>query len=132
MPIAKECSSYLLAGNPEVSKEVLEKLSRSPSACIRRRVAENARNPLSVAIELLRDVDVEVRIALTENQELLPYIGLDLTRDKSSDVRFALAENPNAPITVLEALTRDENPYVAARASQSLERASSYFLVVAA
>jgi hypothetical protein len=132
MPIANECSSYLLAGNPEISQEVLEQLSRSPHTKIRRRVAENASNSLSIAIQLLRDEAIEVRIALTENQELLPYIGLDLTRDVSSDVRFALAENFNAPFSVLEALSRDENPYVSTRALQTLERASHYFAVVAA
>jgi len=131
MPLANECSSYLLAGNPEISTEVIEQLSHSPKSCIRRRVAENVR-PLAIAIELLRDEDVEVRIALTENSDLLPYIGLDLAHDRSSDVRFALAENPHAPLTVLEVLLQDENPYVSARAEQTLERASHYFPEVVA
>lgn len=125
MSKACDCPSYLLAGNVDVSPEILDQLSKSIFESVRRRVAENSHNALPIAIRLLKDKSIEVRIALTENKELLPFIALDLAHDESSDVRFALAENYDTPITVLELLAQDENPYVASRALRTLERTFS-------
>jgi hypothetical protein len=45
-----------------------------------------------------------------------------LIEDTNPDVRFALAENYNIDEDMLEALTRDENPYVSHRAQKTLSR----------
>jgi hypothetical protein len=126
-----EYSSYLQAGDPDSSAKTLGELAQSPCAHIRRRVAENAATPLAIAIDLLRDTAVEVRIALTENEQILPLLAPDLARDKSSDVRFALAENHSTPRPVLEYLLADENPYVAARAARTLNRSARALLYAA-
>jgi hypothetical protein len=45
-----------------------------------------------------------------------------LAHDPDVDVRYCLAENNNMPSPVLSELTRDENPYVASRAQDTLGR----------
>jgi len=45
-----------------------------------------------------------------------------LIEDPNPDVRFALAENYNIDEKMLEALTKDENPYVCHRARKTLSR----------
>jgi len=48
-----------------------------------------------------------------------------LAVDDNPDVRMLLAENSRLPHFVLEILSKDENPYVARRACQTLNRIAS-------
>jgi hypothetical protein len=47
---------------------------------------------------------------------------LKLASDEHPDVRFRVAENPRVPITILSLLLDDENPFVNARARQTIDK----------
>jgi len=48
-----------------------------------------------------------------------------LTKDEHPDVRYRLAENSNLPDSILVELSEDENPFVAARAQETLQKLKS-------
>ena len=48
-----------------------------------------------------------------------------LANDEDADVRYALAENHNISRAVLNKLEGDSNPYVADRATKTLQRISA-------
>ena len=72
--------------------------------------------------ELAVDDSPLVRIAVSENTFTDLKTMFLLAEDRSADVRYAVAENHNAPIAVLQFLSEEGNPYVAARAQRTLSR----------
>lgn len=87
-----------------------------------RRIAENSSVPARMLEQLAVHPEASVREAVSDN----PNTPLDtlwvLSTDECVDVRFAMAENHNLPLAVLSVLVEDENPYVACRASSTIER----------
>jgi hypothetical protein len=59
---------------------------------------------------------------VTENRSTPFEVLCRLCNDEHPDVRFAMAENFNLPESLLTKLGKDDNPYVASRASRTLER----------
>jgi len=57
-----------------------------------------------------------------ENPNVGEHAFAELAHDEHPDVRYAVAENPRAPRSTLSFLLFDDNPYVADRARQTLER----------
>lgn len=117
---------YFLAGDPQATSLVLGQLSNSAYPEVRARVAEHAHTPDVVLSRLMRDDDAEVRQSVVYNPRVNNRILFSLTEDESVDVRYALAENAALPSVVLQVLSHDDNPYVALRAQQTLERALQY------
>jgi hypothetical protein len=115
-------AQYVIAGNPQVSSQLLESFSRSPEPRVRARVAENAATPVHVLTRLLQDNNTDVRLSLSNNQKLPKIFMAQLARDESPDVRLGLAENPLVPKSILQVLTSDDNPYVSSRARRTLDR----------
>lgn len=117
---------YFLAGDPLATSLVLGQLSNSAFPEIRARVAEHVNTPDVVLSRLIRDEDTEVRQSVVYNPRVNNRILFSLTEDESIDVRYALAENAMLPPVVLQVLSHDDNPYVALRAQQTLERALQF------
>jgi hypothetical protein len=95
------------------------------------KIAENLRNAPEALSQLAQDEHIDVRIAVADNQHT-PVATLSiLARDEHTDVRYAVAENHNIPAHLLTDLAQDENPYVAARAQQTLNRITGGQIVLA-
>lgn len=63
-----------------------------------------------------------VRIAVADNEHAPESVKAILCEDAHPDVRFALAENSHTSSELLLRLRDDENPFVAARAAQTMKR----------
>ncbi len=116
---------YLMAGNQELSTDVLLQLSQANNYKIRLRIAENSCTPPALLNELAEDMHPEVRVAVADNPNA-PYEALErLAADECIDVRYGLAENSQLPISILLHLINDDNPYVASRANKTANRVSN-------
>lgn len=87
-----------LAADPETDATILRKLSRQPHSAVKE--------------------------SLLDNPNLPGEVLFDLASDKNPDIRYLVASTPYANGGILRMLQEDENPYVAARASETLERVS--------
>ena len=113
---------YLAASGISTPSEHLCWLVFHEDHVIRMRVADNPNSPVACLAQLANDESHEVRICVAENP-LTPVLILEmLSEDNHADVRYAMAENANLPAHILDVLAGDENPYVAARAQQTLKR----------
>lgn len=110
----------LIAASPDTSSSVLHFLSDCGDHFVLEKVAANPSSRTPTLARLSRHADHQVRMAVAENSCAAPEIYLTLCDDPSVDVRYCLADNLHVGPTVLERLVQDENPYVSARASQSL------------
>lgn len=72
--------------------------------------------------ESIEKLDVNERVDLTERNDLPEAHYFMLALDISEDVRFGLASNANIPKFLLHRLAEDENVFVAARATKTLDR----------
>jgi hypothetical protein len=111
-----------LASHPEATPESLRKLSDHNCDLVVIRVAEHPNTDQDILESLAQHNNPEVRVAVSENRNTPIQVLLTLVDDQSVDVRYCLAENHNIPLAILSALYDDENPYVAARAGQTLSR----------
>lgn len=114
-----------LALNPHSSSYVLDYLSKFAGAKVCEFIANNPRCSDETMQTLSEHRDPEVRAALTENPYCSITILYALAKDEHCDVRYRLAENPNLPESILEELTHDENPFVAAKANETLFKLST-------
>lgn len=115
---------YLVAGNQELSADLIVVLSQSDNYRIRVRIAENSCTTAILLNELAQDRNPEVRVAVADNRSA-PYATLEhLAEDECADVRYALAENSQLPFSILLHLMSDDNPYVASRARKTADRVS--------
>lgn len=71
---------------------------------------------------LATDNHSAVRLALLDNPSLPEEIFFLLCEDENADIRYATAEDYRSPFAVLSILITDENPYVAQRAEQTVNR----------
>jgi hypothetical protein len=117
----KTVNEYIAAGDLRISQPCVQKLARSRSYEVRRRLAENASTPYEVLVDLLHDSHGDVRLGLSFNPIVQRPFLEELVRDDDVDVRFGLAENTTLPVDLLEVLSRDDNPYVSSRAKQTIE-----------
>lgn len=112
----------IIATSLKTAPDVLEALSRTASPMILELIAGNANCPPSLLKRLAKHHSTNVRLAAAENNNMNLETLWELVLDKDADVRFGMAENHHMPELVLKALSEDENPYVACRASKTLER----------
>ena len=85
-------------------------------------VVENIGEAPEILSQMAADKHPEVRTAVADNPASPVGTLMALAHDPDVDVRYSLAENNNMPSPVLSELTRDENPYVATRAQDTLGR----------
>ncbi|MDP3510869.1 MAG: hypothetical protein Q8T09_23075 [Candidatus Melainabacteria bacterium] len=85
-------------------------------------VVENIGKAPETLSQMAADKHPEVRTAVADNPAAPVSTLMALAHDPDVDVRYCLAENNNLPSPVLSELTRDENPYVASRAQDTLGR----------
>jgi hypothetical protein len=111
----------LIAASPDTSSSVLHYLIDCGDLFVLEKVAANPSSRTPTLARLCRHEDHQVRMAVAENSSAAQEIYLALCDDPSADVRYTLADNLHAGRTVLERLVQDENPYVSARAQQSLD-----------
>lgn len=109
-----------LASKPDTEPGVLDKLSTRGTPDVLERVAENESTKSPTLARLAIHEAPEVRSAVADNTNTPVEIIDTLASDESVEVRFAVAENPRVPRRILEHLVEDDNPYVAARARQTL------------
>ncbi|HEY9756794.1 MAG TPA: HEAT repeat domain-containing protein [Oculatellaceae cyanobacterium] len=64
----------------------------------------------------------EIQIAVADHPDTTSDVLFQLAHDTNPDVRFAIAENHKADIEILQLLSQDDNPFVAARARKTLRR----------
>lgn len=64
----------------------------------------------------------EIQIAVADHPDTTSDVLFQLAQDTNPDVRFAIAENHKADIEILQLLSQDDNPFVAARARKTLRR----------
>ncbi|MBY0552619.1 MAG: hypothetical protein K2W95_35380 [Candidatus Obscuribacterales bacterium] len=119
-----------LASNPACNAILLDYICRlSPSAEVLERVALNP----NCAEVTLRKLSVhespDVRAAVSEHPACSKDVMEELAKDSHSDVRFRMAENVHCDRDILEKLCQDENPFVVARAQESLKRLNSVVIV---
>lgn len=112
----------IIATSSKTAPDVLEALSRTASPMILELIAGNANCPPSLLKRLSKHHSAHVRLAAAENNNMNLETLWQLVQDEDADVRFGMAENHHMPEIVLKALSQDENPYVAHRASKTLER----------
>lgn len=119
-----------LASNPACNAILLDYICRlSPSADVLERVALNP-NCVEITLRKLAGHDSpDVRAAVTEHPACPKDVLEQLAQDTHSDVRFRLAENVHCDRELLEKLCQDDNPFVVARAQESLKRLSSTVIV---
>ena len=104
-------------------------LDQTSLACLRR-IAENSSIPSTFLEQLSMHEDALIREAVADNRGTPIDTLWVLAGDVCADVRYAMAENHNLPEEILQALTEDENPYVASRAQYTLIRVSRQSIVV--
>jgi len=113
---------YLIAGSQQTSPKALALLAQSEIPGVRARVAENPNCPLALLSWLAQDSNPEVRLSVVYNPKAPPIFFQWLLNDGCADVLFALAEDHNLAHSFLEQLSQNDNPYVAERAKQTIER----------
>jgi hypothetical protein len=113
---------YLAAGNQATSREHLAQLALSKEPKVRSRVAENPSCPTVALLALAEDDHPDVRSNVAGNPKATFAILRMLAKDFCLNVRYTLAEDHNLPRPLLRMLSRDDNPYVAERAKQTLNR----------
>jgi hypothetical protein len=111
-----------IACNPETPSAALYMLSKLHSPGLLKRIAGNPNCPAELIAEIARHPLPEVRLAVCDNPFVPESVMVLLIEDTSADVRYALAENHNLSSEILERLSNDENPYVANRATRTLQR----------
>jgi len=115
-------TDYLIAGSLQTSPNKLALLAQSEITSIRARVAENPNCPPALLSWLAQDSNAEVRLSVAYNPKAPPILLQWLVNDECADVLFALAEDHNLALSLLEQLSQNDNPYVAERAKQTMER----------
>jgi hypothetical protein len=101
------------------------------AVCCLRRIAENSSLTPSLLEQLAGHHSPYVREAVADNGNTPEDTLWLLARDECVEVRYAMAENHNLLRSILEALSSDENPYVAMRAQATLDRLAGGQLVIA-
>lgn len=115
-------SDRIIATSSKTSPDVLEALSRTASPKILELIAGNENCTPSLLKRLAKHPSAQVRAATAENHQTSLDTLWQLVKDEDADVRFGLAENHRLPETILNALSEDENPYVACRARKTIMR----------
>lgn len=110
----------VIATNDTTPPAILDFLAGVDDECVRIRVAENANTAKDTLTKLSQDACPEVRVAVAENGS--NDVADLLSQDECADVRYAIAENTETPQDILIKLQEDENPYVAHRAQQTIQR----------
>lgn len=111
-----------IASNPNTPPAVLEYLAKSATPRVLERIAENSRTPIELLEKLARSPLSNVRAAVADNSNTPEEILEVLVRDTDTDVRYRMAENPCMPVGMLAKLVLDENPYISARAAQTMTK----------
>lgn len=110
-----------VAGRAVLPDDVAERLSRSPSVCVREQLAQNECLPPPVFWRLAADESEMVRRSVAANPGTPKNVlWLTCARDRSPHVRCAAAQNPSAPTGMVKSLARDENPSVRTAAEKRL------------
>lgn len=109
-----------VASFPGTPGEVLEELRRCGHSEVLIRIAENPKTREHTLLELACDPDPEVRAAVLENANTPMTAIWQLSADPSDDVRYRQAEVLTTPLRILVRHLKDENPYISARARQTL------------
>lgn len=112
---------YVKAGDTAASLSELSLLSKHADPRVRRRVAENVRTSEKLLTRLAIDEKADVRIAVGTNPVTPHAIKLLLCEDPDPTVRLGLAHDVQTPENILQALTEDDNAWVAAEARRTLE-----------
>lgn len=115
-------AEYIGVGNPSTPQVFFEYLAHFNDEDVRRRAAEANRCSPQLLYELAHDCSSEVRIAVCHNINTPVEVLQFLAMDEDTTVRFSLATNPRLPLALMHQLENDENPYVAWRASKTLNR----------
>lgn len=89
------------------------------------RLIDHPNTPSDVLMQLAQHIDAEVRAQVADNLNTPQDAILLLLKDESTDVRYALAESYHLGKAHLEILLEDDNPYVVARAEETLQRLSA-------
>ena len=110
----------MIASNPDTPDDMLDYLAIVSPSSVLVRIAENKNTAGHTLCRLAYEESAEVRMAVADNANSPESAFERLMIDGSADVRYRVAENPHAPLTVLYRALRDENPYVACRARQTL------------
>lgn len=117
-------AEYARAAHEEASLQVwLQVIERYPE--MRPRVAQNKRVPVEILELLSRDEDEGVRWFVASKRRLPERIQLRLAFIESESVQRRLVENAKATEAVLEALSRDRDPYIREKARERLEGGTS-------
>jgi hypothetical protein len=115
-------TKLLLASNPSSPDELLDYLTEIGSTEITIRVAENSACGARTLERLSGHPCSSVRRAVAENRNTKEACLLKLAHDPDADIRFCMAENPHLPLSVLNLLMQDENPYVSQRTRKTVAR----------
>lgn len=119
---------YFQANDPGTPAPQLKSLAATANCPILLScVASNISTPHDTIKSLAFHQHVDVRIGVIDNPSVTSAILDELVQDESDDVRYALAENHNTPAHILFLLLDDENPYVAVRAENTIERLKQEF-----
>jgi len=113
--------SYVQAGDPQATSEVLKAFANHEDYRVRRRVAENIATPVRVLVALAKDPEVEVRIAVGTNVSTPAYIQLRLCFDQDLSVRLGLAQEAPAVGMILDMLIDDDNAWIANQAKRTIQ-----------
>ncbi len=85
-------------------------------------IAESPSATAEILAELALSAFVEVREAVADHKACPASVHIMFLQDDCIELRYAMAENHNLNTLVLEKLAEDDNPFVAARAEQTMRR----------
>ncbi|MEM1394740.1 MAG: hypothetical protein AAGG00_15905 [Cyanobacteria bacterium P01_H01_bin.150] len=97
-----------VAKHPNITTDILERLSIHESADVRDTVASQQKCPLSILETLACDSGVKVQQEVAANSNTPHYILESFSQSENSAIRTALASNPNLSPTILKRLANDE------------------------
>ncbi|HEY9733474.1 MAG TPA: hypothetical protein V6C89_16265 [Drouetiella sp.] len=112
---------YVQVGSHGCSRQFLDAMARSEVDRIRLRVAENPRTSIAALEMLASDSNPDVRVAVGINPATPPRIALNLIFDHDVNVRLGLADDVKTPMWILNKLRNDSNPYVSCRAHETIK-----------
>lgn len=112
----------MVGGNPQTPQNVLSQLAREDDPDLLEQIAENPNTHPRTLIYLAAFPQARVRIAVSYNPHCPRAIMRALSADHDADVRYTIAANPLVSEEILENMLEDENPYIAARATETLTK----------
>jgi hypothetical protein len=110
---------WQIVGHPNVTADILERLSRADSEVVRRAVAGHKSCDLASLQRLASESSVKIRCSVAGNPNCDEQALRCLSNDEEDAVVASMARNGNAPLSLLEEIIDRGGPYARAAAAKN-------------